>query len=97
MSSPKHSTETGLLLEEEAPPLTSGTSRLSRGSRKLYEPSARTLGSFPRIVGPAADARELEYISSLHQNAEEFVRKDGTICCKCYCLTKGSCAALQQD
>ena len=40
-----------------------------------------TLGSFPRSVGPAADIRELEYISALHQNAEAFLRLDGTICC----------------
>jgi len=51
-------------------------------NRKLYEPSMKTLGSFPRKVGPAADIRELEYISSLLQNADDVARIDGTISCK---------------
>jgi len=51
-------------------------------NRKLYEPSMKTLGSFPRKIGPAADVRELEYISSLLQNADDAGRIDGTISSK---------------
>ena len=47
-----------------------------------YEATKPTLGSFGRIYGPAADMRELEYISALYQNAELFMRSDGTISCR---------------
>ncbi|CAB9518024.1 expressed unknown protein [Seminavis robusta] len=63
-----------------AKPRLSAVLRKSHGSnRREHESVKKTLGSFPRIVGPAADIRELEYISALHQNAEKLLRSDGTI------------------
>jgi F0F1-type ATP synthase assembly protein I len=62
---------------------TSTTTTLFGTERELHNKSAvPTLGSFLRRVGPAADVRELEYISALHQNAAPFLRDDGTICCE---------------
>jgi len=54
----------------------------THGKKSKHQSVHKTLGSFGRLVGPAADIRELEYISALHQNAERFLRSDGTISCK---------------
>lgn len=68
-------------VEQAASPRES-TSTMFGTEREIHESVKPTLGSFPRSVGPAADIREMEYISSLHQNAEKFLRLDGTICCE---------------
>jgi len=59
-----------------------GPDNTPRYQHPVTEVIKPVLGSFPRTVGPAADIRELEYISALHQNAESYLRLDGTICCE---------------
>ncbi|CAB9503709.1 expressed unknown protein [Seminavis robusta] len=56
-----------------------GANKRHGPNRIKYDAVKPGFGSFPRTVGPAADLRELEYISCLHQNAELLLRSDGTI------------------
>ena len=65
-----------------SPSLIDSTCTLWGMQRRTHVPVPKSLGSFPRAVGPAADIRELEYISALHQNATKFMRSDGTISCE---------------
>ncbi|CAB9512556.1 expressed unknown protein [Seminavis robusta] len=51
------------------------------GSGRELEKS-RGFGSYPLLVGPAADLREMEYVSALHQSSEPILRSDGTISSK---------------
>ena len=55
-------------------------------NRMRHRSMNASLGSFHRVVGPAGDTRELEYLSSLHQTggAESHLplRSDGTISCR---------------
>jgi hypothetical protein len=42
--------------------------------------------AFEQLVGAAADVRELEYISALHQTDQDHVRRDASI--------KGTCGMV---